>query len=176
MHRAAEPTGSAAVGDGHRLHRETCGNPSGRPVVFHGGPGSRASPSARRYFDPAACRIVLFDQRGCGRSTPHAGTFDAGLTANTTLHLLADVERLREQLEIDRWLVLGGSWGSTLALACAQRHRERVTKLVLHSVATTSAREITWITRGVGAFFPEAWERFRDGVPEAEREGSLVDA
>lgn len=169
--------GMLDVGDGHSVYWETCGNPAGKPaLVLHGGPGSGCSVNARRYFDPDAYRIVLFDQRGSGRSTPHASLPDADLSMNTTHHLLGDIEALRRHLGIENWLVLGGSWGSTLALAYALRHTSRVTELVLHSIATTTAREIDWITQGVGVFFPEAWSRFRDGVPESEREGSLVDA
>lgn len=169
--------GMLEVGDGHRVYWEQCGNPRGRPaLVLHGGPGSGCSPAARRYFDPAAWRIVLFDQRGAGRSTPHASAPGVDLATNTTAHLLADIERLRVHLGIERWLVQGASWGSTLGLAYAQRHPERVTEMVLASIATTTPAEVEWITRGVGAFFPEAWERFRAGVPEAAREGSLADA
>ncbi|QFU18096.1 prolyl aminopeptidase [Microvirga thermotolerans] len=170
-------SGMLDAGDGHRIYWEVCGNPAGKPaLVLHGGPGSGCSVQARRYFDPGAYCIVLFDQRGSGRSTPHASAPDIDLSTNTTLHLLDDIERLRQHLNIGRWLVLGGSWGSTLALAYAQRHPKRVSNLVLFSVATTTASEIAWITRGVGAFFPEAFERFRNGVPEAERDGSLVEA
>ena len=172
-----DDTGRLDVGDGHRVYWETCGAPDGKPaLVLHGGPGSGCSPGARRYFDPRAYRVVLFDQRQAGRSTPHAGAPDADLAANTTAHLLADIERLRRHLGIERWLVFGVSWGSTLALAYAQRHADRVTEMVLASVATTTAWEIDWITRGVGVFFPEAWQRFRDGVPEAARAGDLADA
>ena len=130
----------------------------------------------RRYFNPEVYRMVLFDQRGSGRSTPHASEPGIDLCTNTTAHLIADIERLRQHLGINHWLVLGGSWGSTLALAYAERHPDRVTEMVLNSIGTTTAWEIDWITRGVGIFFPEAWARFRDGVPEAERDGSLVDA
>ena len=130
----------------------------------------------RQFFDPDGYRIVLFDQRGCGRSTPHASDLNVDLSANTTVHLLADIESLRRHLGIERWLVLGGSWGSTLALAYAEQHPNHVSEMVLFSVTTTTAWEIDWVTRGVGIFFPEAWARFRDGVPEAERTGSLVDA
>jgi len=170
-------SGMLDVGDSHRIYWEVCGNPSGRPtLVLHGGPGSGCSPGARRYFDPDVYRIILFDQRGSGRSTPHASEPGIDLSTNTTGHLLADIEQLRHHLRIESWLLLGGSWGSTLALAYAERHADRVTAMVLHSIATTTAWEIDWITRGVGVFFPEAWARFRDGVPEAERNGSLVDA
>ena len=144
-------------------------------MVLHGGPGSGCTPGHRELF-PDAYRVVLFDQRGCGRSTPHASDIAVGLEANTTHHLLADIERLRSHLGIERWLVFGGSWGSTLALAYAERFPERVTELVLFSVATSRAFEVEWITRGVGRFFPAAWRRFRDGVPVGERDGSLVDA
>ena len=172
-----DETGMLDVGDGQSLYWETCGNPSGQPaLVLHGGPGSGCSNGARRLFDPSRHRIVLFDQRGAGRSRPHASAPDIDLSCNTTWHLIADIERLRESLGIERWLVFGASWGSTLALAYAEDHPDRVTGMVLASVATTTEREIDWITRGVGAFFPEAWERFRDGVPEADREASLVDA
>ncbi len=170
-------TGMLDVGDGQLLYWECCGNPSGKPaLVLHGGPGSGCSASARRQFDPHRYRIVLFDQRGAGRSRPHASASNIDLACNTTQHSLADIERLRRNLGIERWLVFGTSWGSTLALAYAEAHRRRVTGMILASVATTTAREIDWITHGVGAFFPEAWERYRDGVPEAERNGSLVDA
>jgi proline iminopeptidase len=165
------------VGDGHEIYWERCGDPAGKPAVaLHGGPGSGCVPRWGTLFDPATYRAVLFDQRGCGRSRPHAGAPTADLSANTTHHLIADIERLREHLGIERWLVLGGSWGSTLALAYAQAHPERVTELVLFAVATTTRREVEWITRGVGRYFPAAWARFRDGVPEHERGGSLVDA
>lgn len=170
-------TGFLDVGDGHRLYWETCGNPSGKPaLVLHGGPGSGCTPTARRQFNPEIYRIVLFDQRGAGRSTPHASEPAIDLSANTTAHLVADIERLRKHLGIDRWMVLGGSWGSTLALAYAELHPDRVTEMVLFSIATTTAWEVDWITQGVGIFFPEAWARFRDGVPAGERESSLVDA
>ncbi len=166
--------GMLAVGHGHRLHWETCGNPTGKPaLVLHGGPGSGCTPGARRFFNPDLYRIVLFDQRGSGRSTPHASEPAIDLSTNTTDHLIADIESLRRHLGIERWLVRGTSWGSTLALAYAQRHPERVTEMVLNSIATTTPWEIDWITRGVGAIFPAAWERFRNGVPKDEREGSL---
>jgi proline iminopeptidase len=165
------------VGDGHRVYWETCGNPAGRPaVVLHGGPGSGAGPFWRRYFDPAAYRIVLLDQRGCGRSTPNAGDHGTDLSTNTTHHLLADLELLRGTLGIDRWLVFGGSWGSTLGLAYAQRHPARVSALVLFSVVASTAREIEWITRDMGRVFPAEWAAFRDGVPAADRDGNLATA
>ncbi|MFD0431418.1 alpha/beta fold hydrolase [Streptomyces zhihengii] len=152
------------VGDGNRVHWEVSGNPDGRPaLVVHGGPGSGCLPGMRRYFDPAAYRIVLFDQRGCGRSTPHAADPAAGMGANTTDHLLADMERLREHLGVRRWVLHGGSWGSTLLLAYAQRHPERVSGIVVNGVTTTRRSEIDWLYRGVGRFFPEQWHRFRAG-------------
>lgn len=166
--------GMLDVGDGHLVYWETCGNPAGKPaLVLHGGPGSGCTPGWRQYFDPAAYRIVLFDQRGSGRSAPRASDPGIDLAANTTAHLLADIELLRRHLGIDRWLVLGGSWGSTLALAYAERHPDLVTEMVLFSIATTTAWEIDWITRGVGAFFPKAWSRFREGVPHADRDRDL---
>lgn len=172
-----DATGMLDVGDDQHLYWETCGNPSSTPaLVLHGGPGSGCSASARRLFDPDRYRVVLFDQRGAGRSRPHASDPDIDLTCNTTPHLIGDIERLRAHLGIARWLVLGVSWGSTLALAYAESHPDRVTGMVLASVATTTLREIDWITRGVGAFFPDAWERFRDGVPESGRDSCLADA
>lgn len=169
--------GMLDVGDGQRLYWETCGNPAGKPaLVLHGGPGSGASAGWRRYFDPAAYRVVLLDQRGCGRSTPHASDPAVDLATNTTDHLLADLERLREHLGIQRWLVLGGSWGSTLGLAYAEAFTERVSELLLFSVVTTTRREVEWVTREMGRVFPQEWERFRDGVPAQDRDGSLVDA
>jgi proline iminopeptidase len=163
--------GMLAVGDGNRLYWEACGDPRGKPaVVLHGGPGSGCTAWHRRLFDPGAYRVVLFDQRNCGRSTPHASLPDADLSANTTHHLLADLERLREHLGIERWLVLGGSWGSTLALAHAERHPERVSELVLFAVTTGRRREFDWLFRGgAAAFFPEEWERLRAALPAADR-------
>ncbi|WP_200214415.1 prolyl aminopeptidase [Micromonospora coerulea] len=162
------------VGDGQRVYWETCGNPAGRPaLVVHGGPGSGATAGWRRLFDPAAYRIVLFDQRGCGRSTPHASDPAVDLSVNTTPHLLADMELLRRHLGIDRWLLHGASWGSSLALAYAQHHPDRVTALALFSVVANTRREIEWVTRDMGRIFPAEWARFRDGVPEADRDGDL---
>ncbi|MEU1892922.1 prolyl aminopeptidase [Streptomyces pristinaespiralis] len=169
--------GMLDVGDGNLVHWEVCGNPHGKPaLVVHGGPGSGCNPRMRRYFDPSAYRVVLFDQRGCGRSTPHAADPAADMRHNTTSHLLADMEQLREHLGIERWLLYGGSWGSTLLLAYAERHPERVSEIVVNGVTTTRRREIDWLYRGVGRFFPEQWHRFRLGVPEAERAGDLVAA
>ena len=163
--------GMLDIGDGDAIYWETCGNPDGRPaLVLHGGPGSGCTAGMRRYFDPAAYRIVLFDQRGCGRSTPHASDPTVSLAANTTQHLLADIERLRRHLAIDSWLIRGTSWGSVLALAYAEKHPQLVTGLVLSGVGTGRRSEVELFTRGLGGLFPAAWARFRDGVPEPDRE------
>ena len=166
------------VGDGNLVYWEACGDPDGKPaVVLHGGPGSGCTEGHRRLFDPAAYRLVLFDQRGCGRSTPHAGDPATGLSANTTAHLVADIERLRQYLRIDRWLVLGGSWGSTLALAYAEAHPDRVTEMVLFGVTTGRRRETDWLFRGgVSLLFPEQWQALVDALPDADREGDIVEA
>ena len=154
------------VGDNNLVYWETCGNPAGKPaLVVHGGPGSGCSTGSRRYFDPERYRIVLFDQRGCGRSLPHVSDPAVDLSANTTHHLIADMERLREQLGIERWLLYGGSWGSTLILAYAERYPERVSAVVILGVTMTRRSDIHWLYRGVGRFFPAEWDRFRRGVP-----------
>ena len=169
--------GMLDVGDGNLVYWETCGNPGGKPaLVVHGGPGSGCGTGSRRSFDPERYRVVLYDQRGCGRSTPHASDPAADMSVNTTEHLLADMERLREHLGIERWLLFGGSWGSTLILAYAERHPERVSEIVIPNVTTCRRSEIDWLYRGVGRFFPEEWQRFRAGVPEAERDGDLLAA
>jgi len=170
--------GVLAVDDSNLVYWETCGNPQGKPaVVLHGGPGSGCSPWHRRLFDPSAYRLVLFDQRNCGRSTPHASALDTDLTSNTTAHLIADMEQLRQHLEADRWLVFGGSWGSTLALAYAERYPERVTEMILFGITTGRHKEIDWLFRGgVAIFFPEPWDRLRTALPEAERSGDIVEA
>jgi proline iminopeptidase len=165
------------VGDDNLVYWETCGNPDGKPALWvHGGPGGGSTSNARRKFNPVRYRAVLFDQRGCGRSLPHASDPATDMSVNTTDHLIADMERLREHLGIDRWLLCGGSWGSTLVLAYAERYPHRVSEIVLVSVTTTRRSEIDWLYRGVGRFFPEEWERFRDGVPEADRGGDLLAA
>lgn len=170
-------SGMLDVGDGHRLYWETCGNPDGKPtVLLHGGPGSGCGPGWRRFFDPAVYRMVLFDQRNSNRSTPKAWEPEVDLSANTTHHLVADVERLRERLGIERWLVFGASWGTTLGLAYAQRHPERVTELVLWAVATTTRREVEWITRDMGRVFPQQWDRFVGHLPPGKRDGNLAAA
>ncbi len=159
------------VGDGHRLYWEESGNPKGVPVVFlHGGPGAGASPVHRQFFDPGHYRIVVFDQRGAGRSTPLGS-----LEANTTLHLVADMERLREHLGIERWAVFGGSWGSTLALAYAEHHPERVLALVLRGIFLGRPAELDWFLHGMRNLFPEPWREFAQFIPEAER-GDLLAA
>jgi proline iminopeptidase len=165
-------TGRLAVGDGHELYFEVCGNPDGKPVVFlHGGPGAGCSPKARRFFDPAKYRIVLFDQRGCGRSTPHAS-----LHANTTWHLVSDIEVLRRHLGIERWQVFGGSWGSTLALAYAQTHPERVSELVLRGIFMLRRWELEWFYQaGADALFPDAFDDYLAAIPPVER-GDLMSA
>lgn len=163
------------VGDGHRLYWEACGNPDGRPaLVLHGGPGSGCTPGHRRYFDPDAYRIILVDQRGAGRSTPRVGPF-TDLSSNTTEHLVADIERLREHLGVDRWLVWGFSWGVTLGLAYAQQHPARVSAMVLASVTMTRPADVHWLYNETGRFFPEEWARFREGVP-ADEQSDLVAA
>jgi proline iminopeptidase len=164
-------SGLLAASDAQRIYWECSGNPHGRPVVYlHGGPGSGCSPRNRCLFDPEIYRIVLTDQRGCGRSRPLVESV-ADLKVNTTQHLVADLELLRRHLAIDRWTVVGASWGTTLALAYAQAHPQRVTALVLASVTTTSPGEVRWITHGVGRIFPEQWERFAavaEGDPDRE--------
>jgi len=170
--------GMLEVGDGNLVYWETCGNPRGKPaVVLHGGPGSGCTRWHRRLFDPAAYRVVLFDQRNCGRSLPPASAPDTDLASNTTGNLIADIERLRRCLNIDRWLVLGGSWGSVLALAYAEQNRDRVTELVLFGVSTGRRNEFDWLFRGgVGVLFPQQFERLRDALPAAERDADIVES
>ncbi|MBH0779983.1 prolyl aminopeptidase [Nocardia bovistercoris] len=169
-------TGTLDVGDGQSLYWEVSGNPEGKPAVFlHGGPGGGTGPLQRRFFDPNAYRIVLFDQRGCGLSTPHLAE-GAALETNTTWHLVSDIEALRTRLGVERWLVFGGSWGSTLALAYAQTHPERVTELVLRGIFLLRRKEIDWYYNGAaGRLYPAEWERFLAPVPDAERGEDLVE-
>ena len=170
-------TGLLEVGDGQSIYWEVSGNPDGTPAVtLHGGPGGGISPGRRRWFDPARYRLVQVDQRGCGQSLPHAGDWSTDLATNTTHHLIRDIEILRAHLGIERWLVWGGSWGVTLALAYAERHPERVTAMILLSITMTRRSDVRWFAHDAGRFFPEAWARFRAGVPEAERDGDLVAA
>jgi proline iminopeptidase len=172
LYPSVEPhaEGMLDVGDGHRIHWEVSGNPDGKPAVFlHGGPGSGSTPLQRRLFDPEAYRIVLFDQRGCGKSTPSVIEPDADLTANTTWHLVADMEALRAHLDIDRWQLFGGSWGATLAMAYAQRYPEQVSEIVLRGVFLLRERELDWMYRGgAGNLFPEAWAEFASLVGEGD--------
>jgi proline iminopeptidase len=167
--------GMLDVGDGNLVYWEVRGNPAGKPAVMvHGGPGSGLVGSTGRSFDQDRYRVVLFDQRGCGRSTPNASDPATDMSVNTTEHLLADMEQLRAHLQIERWLLFGGSWGSTLILAYAERHPERVSEIVIAGVTTTRRSEIEWLYSGVGRFLPEEWERFRAGVPEEERDDLLA--
>lgn len=176
---AIEPytTGMLDSRDGHQIYWECCGNPNGKPaLLLHGGPGTGCSTGQRRFFDPAIFRAVLFDQRGCGRSVPLASQPSSNLANNTTHHLVADIERLREMLGIESWVILALSWGTTLALAYAHAHRQRVKAMVLGFVTTTSRREVQWITEDVGRLFPQEWDRFVETVPQELRGVRLVDA
>jgi proline iminopeptidase len=159
-------SGMLDVGDGHTIHWERVGTRGAKPAVFlHGGPGGGISPKQRRQFDPKLYDVILFDQRGCGKSTPYAS-----LEANTTWHLVADIERLREMAGFDKWLVFGGSWGSTLALAYAETHPERVSELVVRGVYMLTRPELEWYYQfGVSEMFPDKWERFLAPIPRAER-------
>lgn len=159
------------VGDGHRVYVEQCGAPDGAPVVvLHGGPGGGCSPAMRRYFDPSHYRVILFDQRGCGRSKPHAS-----VEANTTWHLVRDIELIRHQLGIDRWVVFGGSWGATLALIYAIRHPDRVRHLVLRGIFLMTEAELRWFYGGgAGAFWPDVWHRFVSLIPADERDDLIA--
>ncbi len=169
--------GMLEVGDGNRVYWEVCGNPRGRPaVVVHGGPGSGCTPGHRRYFDPERYRLVLFDQRGCGRSTPHASAPDTGMAHNTTAHLLADMESLRAHLGIDNWILTGASWGSTLLLAYAERFPERVSGIVINAVTMTRPTEIDWLYRGLRRYLPQEWEAFRAGAPGTGPDDDVVAA
>jgi len=164
--------GRLDVGDGHEIYFEQAGNPNGKPVVYlHGGPGGGVNPTFRRFHDPEAYRVILFEQRGCGRSTPHAS-----LENNTTWHLVADIEKLREHLGIEQWQVFGGSWGSTLALAYAQTHPDRVTELVLRGIFTLRRSEISWFYQeGASHVFPDAWENYVAPIPPEER-GDMIES
>lgn len=174
LYPAIEPysTGSIDVGDGHVVFYEECGNPLGEPVVLlHGGPGGGANPTMRRFHDPKHYRIILFDQRGSGRSTPYAS-----LENNTTWHLVADMEKLRRLLKVERWQLFGGSWGSTLAIAYAQTHPERVTGLILRGIFLLRRREIDWFYQhGASAIYPDAFEAYQSVIPPEER-GNMIAA
>lgn len=178
MYPQIEPydRGLLEVGYDNSIYWECCGKPNGKPAVYiHGGPGAGSTPGARRFFDPEKYRAVLFDQRGCGRSRPLLDN-QAELQTNTTQHLISDIESLRVHLQIDRWTVVGVSWGTTLALAYAQKCPGRVAGLVLACVTTTSHDEVEWLTRGVGRIFPQQWERFASHIPESLRGERIVDA
>jgi proline iminopeptidase len=162
-------SGTLDVGDGHRIFWEQSGNPDGQPVVFlHGGPGAGCGPTHRRFFDPDHYRIVLFDQRGCGKSTPYAS-----IENNTTDHLIADIEALRRHLQIDNWLIFGGSWGSTLALAYGIHHPDRCLGFVLRGIFLGTAVELDWFINGIATIFPEAHRDFRNFLPKSEQ-GTLI--
>ncbi|WP_436786350.1 prolyl aminopeptidase [Yinghuangia sp. YIM S10712] len=169
--------GMLDVGDGQQIYWELCGNPDGKPAVFlHGGPGAGSTARHRRLFDPRAYRVLLFDQRGCGRSTPHASGHETDLTANTTWNLVADIERLREMAGVERWMVFGGSWGSALALAYSEQHPDRVSELVLRGIFTLRAAELRWFYQeGASELFPDLWEKYLAPIPEDER-GDLMRA
>jgi proline iminopeptidase len=172
LYPAIEPlrTHRLKVSELHELYVEESGNPDGKPVIFlHGGPGGGTSPKHRRYFDPEQYRIILFDQRGCGQSTPYAEVRE-----NSTWDLVADIERIREHLGLDRWMVFGGSWGATLGLAYAEKHPTRVTELILRGIFLLRQREVDWLYQeGASRIFPDAWEPYRDAIPEAERSDFL---
>ncbi|MGI9621339.1 MAG: alpha/beta fold hydrolase [Acidimicrobiales bacterium] len=167
--------GMLEVGAGHAIHWQVAGNPDGKPaVLLHGGPGAGSAARHRQLFDPTEYRVIQFDQRNCGMNTPSAAEPEVDLSANTTQDLIDDIERLREFLGIDRWLVWGGSWGTTLGLAYAQAHPLVVTELLLASVVTTSESEVDWATRAMGRLFPEQWREFVDLLPEDQRHGNLA--
>jgi proline iminopeptidase len=173
LHPEREPYAEHAVdvGDGHVLHVEESGNPDGKPVVvLHGGPGGGISPKMRQFFDADAYRAVLVDQRGAGRSTPHAS-----VEANTTWHLVEDIEKIRTQLGIEQWMVFGGSWGSTLALAYSQTHPERVTEMVLRGIFLLRPSELYWMYQdGASHIFPDVWEQYLEPIPEDERDDLMA--
>lgn len=179
LYPAIEPydSGLLDTGDGNRLAWRQYGNPAGKPVMcLHGGPGSGCGPGWPRNFDPARYRIVCLDQRNSGASLPPASDYATSLINNTTWHLVADIERLRRHLEIERWMLFGRSWGATLALVYAERHPDRVTEILLAAVTTTTREEIDWLYHGVRVLVPEAWERFRQGAPPWARDDGLVAA
>jgi proline iminopeptidase len=164
------------VGDGQQLYWEAYGNPGGRPALYlHGGPGSGSTPSAARYFDPSVYRIILFDQRNCGRSLPNAADMETDLAENTTWRLVDDIENLRCHLEVTGWVLFGTSWGSTLALAYAQTHPARVSAIVLAGITMTRRSEIDWLTRGIAILFPEEWGRLIGELPDDLRQNGMIE-
>jgi proline iminopeptidase len=173
-------SGRLDVGDGHLVAWDVSGAPDGIPVlVVHGGPGQGSSPATRRYFDPGAFRVVQFDQRGCGASTPHAGDPITGLEAlraNTTDHLVADIEQLREYLGVDRWVLFGGSWGSVLSLVYAERYPDRVAAIVLLAIATGRVAETRLLSHGLRGYFPAAWADLTADLTPDERAGDIASA
>ncbi|GGS41601.1 prolyl aminopeptidase [Actinokineospora fastidiosa] len=178
LHPPIEPhdSGMLDVGDGNHIYWEAVGNPDGKPLVYlHGGPGSGCSINQRRWFDPQKYRAILFDQRNCGRSTPNAVDPAVDLSTNTTQNLIADIEKLREHLGVDRWLVSGASWGSTLALAYAQAHPQRVTEMVIIAVTVTRRSDTDWLYRGVRRFFPGEWRRFHSVVSHVPEDAPIED-
>ncbi|WP_421759283.1 prolyl aminopeptidase [Devosia sp.] len=178
-HPVTEATASGLldVGDGNQIWWEEAGTPDGvAALILHGGPGSGFSPKARRFFDPSRYRIVGFDQRGCGRSTPHASGESVDFSVNTTAHLISDIEVLRSHLGVERWVIYGASWGTTLGLAYAQTSPERVAGMVFAGVTTTRRSEIDWLYRGLAPLFPEEWARFRAGVPVGTPEDGMIAA
>lgn len=179
LYPSIEPydSGLLDTGDGNQIYWEVCGNPDGKPVVMvHGGPGGGCSADHRRQFDPEKYRIVLFDQRNCGRSTPSAADPEVSLETNTTWNLVADMERLRESLRIDRWMVFGGSWGSALSLAYAESHPDRVTELVLRGIFMLRPFELYWFYQeGASLIFPDLWEKYLEPIPEDEQD-DLINA
>ncbi|MDC9825712.1 prolyl aminopeptidase [Devosia sp. ZB163] len=179
VHPVTEPVASGwlEVGDGNALWWQEAGNPNGVPaLILHGGPGSGSSASMRRFFDPRCYRIIGFDQRGCGKSTPHASGEGVDFSVITTAHLVADIERLRAHFGVDRWVIYGGSWGTTLGLAYAEEHPEHVAAMVFGGVTTTRRREIDWLYRGMAPLYPAEWERFVAGAPVGTPEDELIAA
>jgi proline iminopeptidase len=173
----AHASGWIDVGEGNAIYWEEAGSPLGKPaLILHGGPGSGFSVSTRRFFDPMKYRIIGFDQRGCGRSTPHASGEGVDFSVNTTTHLVSDIERLREHLAVEKGVIYGGSWGTTLGLAYAEAHPAHVQAMVFGGVTTTRRREIDWLYRGLAPLLPAEWERFRAGVPHGTPEDRMVEA
>ncbi|HUQ58747.1 prolyl aminopeptidase [Lentzea sp.] len=179
MYEQVEPyaQGMLDVGDNQKIHWEASGNPTGKPaVIFHGGPGSGLNARWRQDFDPQHWNLVLWDQRGAGKSTPPASDPATSMEHNTTQHLVDDAEKLRKHLKIDKWMLVGGSWGSTLVLAYAIQHPTRVSEIIIPAVTTSRPEEHAWITRGLSMFYPDYFEDFKNGVPEEDQNGNLAAA